>query len=112
MKLLLPLLSLIPFALAHHSVWSKRGHAEHARHLSRSLLDADIDVSASIGAFTKSSKTANDTGASKPKHVDIVVSEGVANPDGGKERWVSQVLTCSGRAVTWEWSLPVGRLFD
>ncbi|KAL1727350.1 Cupredoxin [Schizophyllum commune] len=89
MKLFLPLLSLAPLALAHHSVWSKRGHAEHAGHLSRSLLDVDVEVSASVGVSAGSSPATNGTtNAAQPKHIDIVVSEGVANPDGGKERMV------------------------
>ncbi|KAL1748820.1 Cupredoxin [Schizophyllum fasciatum] len=86
MKFLLPLLSIASFTLARHSVWSRHGHgidhAEHARRLTRSMpatLDDSVFARQANGG-------ASDAG--KPVHYDIVVSEGVANPDGGGERMV------------------------
>ncbi|TRM69923.1 Cupredoxin [Schizophyllum amplum] len=93
MKLLLPLLSLAPLAFAGHSFLRRSfgvDHAERARHLSRGLsLSADVDVDISAARISASADVdVSTTKVGGTLHYDVVVSEGVANPDGGKERMV------------------------
>ena len=83
---LLPLLSISSLGLARHSRRATFYHGEQASR--RGLLDLDLDVSASIDLFGSNHAEGNpvptDTG--KTVYYDVVVSEGVAKPDGGKDR--------------------------
>ncbi|KAI5829857.1 hypothetical protein K523DRAFT_352145 [Schizophyllum commune Tattone D] len=85
---LLPLLSISSLGLARHSRRATFYHGEQASR--RALLDLDLDVSASIDLFGSNHAEGNpvptDTG--KTVYYDVVVSEGIANPDGGKDRMV------------------------
>lgn len=77
---LIPLLSLSSLTVARHT--SPR-HATFARDLSLSL-SATLDISTGNAAHAEVVST--ETG--KTVYYDVVVSEGVANPDGGQERMV------------------------
>ncbi|KAL1739970.1 Cupredoxin, partial [Schizophyllum fasciatum] len=83
---LLPLLSVSSLALARHPRRASFARENHAR----GLLDLSLDLSASIDLFgsnhAEGEATPTETG--KTVRYDVVVSEGLANPDGGKERMV------------------------